>query len=1364
MVAQFSVGGPRMRRFKPKDQSGVSEVVGTILILAMTVVLFSSIIIWVASIPTPAASIRLDMDGTLDGVYNQAGTWIGANITVVHRGGERLQAFRTQIILQVQAGSSIKTELLRTRGTSGGNAYGVNGPDADWDLGERWTYTNYSIGSTDRVTMTVIDQVRSLLLWTEAIAGVAGTHPPLFLEKWADRLPSTPTIDTPKTNLQFTIFAKVTDQDGDLNPNSVYVYLAFLFGTPEHRAPQKMYDDGTNGDPAKNDGVFTAAYSFFKPTSLSWDGGVVIFNATDLKNHATTSRMTLRVEEGPPPPPKNPGQGTGRPPNLNYNGLQGFNIFNGTEWDEQGFNATDTRVFKGNEEVVVIVGSAILKDLFGRNDFTMWDSFAFSPTPVVYGPNKVKTASSIPSSTQAFDFLLFTNGYNVWIYRFSLNNASISGSCTADGGICFKKTPAHPPEYFFATYAVQIDLIDFLGNHFFATDAVTVKDPDGTFRNFPQVKFYRDQAYTQQTSTFNSTDNMWVAVTMFDVDANTDSVSFGTVQIRDFLGGTQVQKAFVNERDVNAPLCPVILGTCNPGNRALDVNGPTKTYRFRLNLSLVDQDPWVDGTQHYSFNIAYVSDTTSNERYADVSAQIVIIAPLFRLDIVAGNGDTTNPSWGTHDYGYYYENLNSADKWRKSRFEYCGLPGTGNCKQAETRAVAFIDGDADGDLDIADSIALDNNNAELNYYRRSLDADGNVIFQKFTLTTLTGNTIYGTDIEVGDLTGDTILPEIVVGLTNGELWYFKNDGTWTSGSVSAPVKIDTTRTARINGVTIGDFDFDGDRDIAVARAGGTVTYYLNLDGRGTFSTGGITDYWYADQETLKVGTMITPDYQKTFASDDVREELREANYTESVQTGGTVNPSFDVDASSWTYADWENGAQASGGWQGSGGNPNGLVYVQMGFVANQQVSGYWYQGFTISGSSPFSATVNVDYKVSTYGAGSGNVRILVFVDANSGAPTLGSEIASWTENGQTAWISRTGVNVPASRLPTAGTYYLKMATRTTNGPSGGSSTVQFDNAKLSWQSTGGNAAELLHYWRLQQLPNRPQTSFNLRFEGHRTTNTDQDTFVIGFAYDVTGNDPSTGTYKNVIWVNVTGGDNAYTYTFTAGENSALPNKVVWLRVFDTNHTVSSNPQFDVLRVDQIYIQAVTQPISPGSTITLPLTPGDTTSIDADDQDGDGDWDVVAGTSNSKVYKLVGFSGGLQTPAGIFYTAPGGTITGVKLANITTAGGNTGLEIVFAYTNKVRVISGYGTSGNQIGSEQQTSVAINSLGLGDVDGDGDDDIVAATTITANSLVWFRNNNGASSWSKYNIEPIPGGTTLLIFDIYLGDGNKSQYGGR
>jgi flagellin-like protein len=120
-----------MHRHKKWQQTGVSEVIGTILILAMTVVLFATIIIWVASIPTPQASIRLDMDGSLVPVYDDTGVWIGANVTIDHRGGETLFGWRTQIFFTIDENGVLTTEVLKTRGNVGGIPYGIDGPDED---------------------------------------------------------------------------------------------------------------------------------------------------------------------------------------------------------------------------------------------------------------------------------------------------------------------------------------------------------------------------------------------------------------------------------------------------------------------------------------------------------------------------------------------------------------------------------------------------------------------------------------------------------------------------------------------------------------------------------------------------------------------------------------------------------------------------------------------------------------------------------------------------------------------------------------------------------------------------------------------------------------------------------------------------------------------------------------------------------------------------------------------------------------------------------------------------------------------------------------------------------------------------------
>jgi len=1340
------------RRLVRNDSLGVSEVVGTILILGMTVSLFAAIIIWVTSIPTPQAGIRLELDGQLIPLKDSSGNWAGVNVTITHRGGESMNFADTRIYLTItKASGAEKTEILRLKGTIGwgpnsGQPYGlIDGKDNVWNINERWSIANKTVAPTDLIRAAVIDISRSTILWSENILGPVGSHPPLFLEKWADGNPDTATIEIPQTGSPFVIYAKVTDEDGNLK--TVNATLTIFYGSPDPCAvPQSMYDDGTNGDLVKGDGIWTLKRECMVPANLTWDGTIVLFSASD-GTFVTTSRMTLRVVLGPGGNGGGGGNFTGRPPNLRYNGYQGYNIFNSSQWDNNEFAARETRTFKANEKVVVVVGSLLLKDARDRDTFSVYDPFGVNGqlTPVVYGTNKIPNPTTKPTNLQAFRFYKTVNQYNVFIYRFDLNNASTTG-------VNYYKNPVHPPYYWFARYPVTMDIVDSSGTRFNTTDSVNITDTNGYMRQFPLIETYRDSGFTQKTNAFRSTDSVYVAVSMFSVDATTDAVTFGSVQVRDFLGGVQVFKSFVNGRDIIPPLCPVT-GACTAPGRALSVNGATITYRFMLNLSLTDGDPWIDGSQNYAFTISYVHDV--DETYNTLTSQLLIRAALFRLDVVGGNLDTTGPAWGTHDYGYYYESLNALDKWRKTRFEYCGLPGAGACKNEETHAVAFLDGDNDGDLDIADSIKLDNNNAEINYYRRQLDFDGNVVFTKFTLVALSGAGIYCNDIATADITGDG-LADIVCGMTDGRLIYFKNDGTWTSGAPSAFIVIDSTRPQAIWGVTIADFDHDGDKDIAVARTGGTVTYYLNLDGRGNFGTGGVTDRWFAEAEVTNTGTH-NPDFLATFASDNSYEAVQEALKTEPAQTGNTTNPGFNTSAASWTYADWENGAQANGAWQAAGGNPGGLVYVQDNFVASQTVSGLWRQPFTVSGSTPYTATVEFDRKVSQIQAGA-TTTVYVFVDPTAGNPTVGQEVAKFSHTVTSGWIASGTISVASSKLPTAGTYYLKIAARTTNPGGGATATiVQFDNIYLNWTSTGGDASELEHYWRIQQMPNRPLSTYSFRFEAHRSAPTDGDFFAVAYATDVAGVDPTTGTYTTILWVNTTA-DLSQNYNFPTN----LQSKVVWIRVIDTDHHVG-NTTLDTLSVDQMYIDVTTSPIQPGSVITLPTTPGDAKAIDSDDQDGDGYYDVVVGTSNFKVYKLIGFAGGLQNPGGIFYTATA-AISGIKLANITSAG--IGLEIVISYGTNVRILSGNGNTGNSIYVlTPATGATINTLAAGDMDGDGDDDIVVGTALTGAALVYYRNLGGAgTNWASYDIEPLPLGTTIAILDIDLGDGSKSQYLGR
>lgn len=283
------------------EESGVSEVVGTILILAMTVVLFSSIILWVGSIPTPTTQTRVDIRPTLTPLYDGSGNEIGVNITLLHRGVEALKPAPTVIYVTSQRGTNppqTDKEILHKYDSILLSGI-LDGPDIVWDIGERWAYKDPILRSTDQISVSVIDIFKNTVVWTAAVTAPAGTRPPVFVAKWADDTSGTATIDPVQATLGFILYARVIDPDNDLNRNSVYATLTIFFGTVGPCvAPLKMHDDGVFPDVAAGDDMFSLGANGCMDApnpALNWDGSLVLVNATDLQGHQTNTRLRLTV-------------------------------------------------------------------------------------------------------------------------------------------------------------------------------------------------------------------------------------------------------------------------------------------------------------------------------------------------------------------------------------------------------------------------------------------------------------------------------------------------------------------------------------------------------------------------------------------------------------------------------------------------------------------------------------------------------------------------------------------------------------------------------------------------------------------------------------------------------------------------------------------------------------------------------------------------------------------------------------------------------------------------------------------------------------------------------------------------------------
>ncbi len=159
---------------------GVSDIIGTILILAITVTLFSSIFFFVSSLPGPAKQSVSQFQATL-GV--SGGTENFVNVTYVS--GPVLSGGGLNFYI-----SSKATPGATTCHNPYSLSQGLIGATT-WSAGQTWVLPlNSSIlcpgyyplsSSGDNVTITIVDAVKNVLLLSVTLPGSQANIPPMFI-------------------------------------------------------------------------------------------------------------------------------------------------------------------------------------------------------------------------------------------------------------------------------------------------------------------------------------------------------------------------------------------------------------------------------------------------------------------------------------------------------------------------------------------------------------------------------------------------------------------------------------------------------------------------------------------------------------------------------------------------------------------------------------------------------------------------------------------------------------------------------------------------------------------------------------------------------------------------------------------------------------------------------------------------------------------------------------------------------------------------------------------------------------------------------------------------------------------------------
>lgn len=216
-------------RSHPDQRTGraVAEVVATILLLSLTVTLFSSIFFFVSNFPSPPAQSANQFQASL--LYN--GSTV-TNVRILHLAGPTLTS-NQNLLFYIRSAVYPRNYVAPynlSQGLAGSNI---------WTLGETWNISLAPVDNLpDNLTVSIISTTQ--LIFSVVLPGHAPTIPPVFASDG-----SAPAY--PGVGQGFEVYVVI--QSRYLNPHSVYVNCSQLPGASGALlAPQVMTRSTTPGE------------------------------------------------------------------------------------------------------------------------------------------------------------------------------------------------------------------------------------------------------------------------------------------------------------------------------------------------------------------------------------------------------------------------------------------------------------------------------------------------------------------------------------------------------------------------------------------------------------------------------------------------------------------------------------------------------------------------------------------------------------------------------------------------------------------------------------------------------------------------------------------------------------------------------------------------------------------------------------------------------------------------------------------------------------------------------------------------------------------------------------------------------------
>lgn len=221
--------GEKIKRKIIWDEKGVSEILADMLILVITISLFTVIILFLYTLPAPDKKTYAEFDSNME--FDED----GGSINITHIGGETLRGDHTKIYLLRNTNQEVR--ILNTQGSDGDNIfYGIQG-DRNWDPNEVWSYFFGGITASDDLVISIVDQkANSVIMKSDLLSFGINAHP-IIMERWHDPNPAI-------NGTQTKVSARVFDYNGRYDIESVYFNASQLNRNLQDVFMEDPDDDG----------------------------------------------------------------------------------------------------------------------------------------------------------------------------------------------------------------------------------------------------------------------------------------------------------------------------------------------------------------------------------------------------------------------------------------------------------------------------------------------------------------------------------------------------------------------------------------------------------------------------------------------------------------------------------------------------------------------------------------------------------------------------------------------------------------------------------------------------------------------------------------------------------------------------------------------------------------------------------------------------------------------------------------------------------------------------------------------------------------------------------------------------------------